>query len=378
MTRCSPPHLASFLLFLAVLPLFGGRPKKLKPTSWASLPQRLALQPKDFRSDRNSTDAFAACPARFRWVQETLDCWTSAAGRWVHAPAQAPLIPTVYSNDGGLRTKVYSACGARRKRPGLAFAWRPHDGCPPLRSSWTPAEICALMAGRHLVFIGDSISIHMGETFINAMGNRTAYGPIDGEHPHYVQPYDALCSAAGTPPFAVHIYCVTSLLHFPPAIFQQLAQLDMAGPGMVLVANWGAFYLPDGPFAKHVRRVVDWALRLRHTQFVFRSANMAHHGCEKHRQPLNDFPFLPADHPQQPNWHWRDFPLQSQHLVRPLLHRGQLYLDVLPLSQKRPDQHPGHGDCLHYCIPGPMDTWVLLLLATLQELAVPCAAVPPS
>lgn len=62
----------------------------------------------------------------------------------------------------------------------------------------------------------------------------------------------------------------------------------------------------------------------------------------------------------------QDFPLQNvlweDYLYQ--YHPGKIYLNVFDLIRKRPDQHPGdqHSqDCLHYCIPGPVDTYVILI-----------------
>jgi hypothetical protein len=42
-------------------------------------------------------------------------------------------------------------------------------------------------------------------------------------------------------------------------------------------------------------------------------------------------------------------------------------LDVYPMSILRPDARKGHGDCLHWWLPGVPDWWNHLLLAQLQE-----------
>lgn len=45
------------------------------------------------------------------------------------------------------------------------------------------------------------------------------------------------------------------------------------------------------------------------------------------------------------------------------------------MSAMRPDGHPGtvargpdSGDCLHYCMPGPIDAWVDVFYNVLLEL----------
>ncbi|CAF1907188.1 unnamed protein product [Brassica oleracea var. botrytis] len=52
-------------------------------------------------------------------------------------------------------------------------------------------------------------------------------------------------------------------------------------------------------------------------------------------------------------------------------------LDVMAISVLRPDGHPGpyipkmivpervHNDCLHWCLPGPVDTWNEIMIEML-------------
>lgn len=40
---------------------------------------------------------------------------------------------------------------------------------------------------------------------------------------------------------------------------------------------------------------------------------------------------------------------------------GWKLLDAYSPTILRPDSHQGGNDCLHYCLPGPVDHWVTLL-----------------
>ena len=97
---------------------------------------------------------------KFEALQEELDCWTSGEGMWVKDSASQPLITKIFSNDGELHTKIYSACGPRTN---LDYVWEPKDTCAPLPSpAWSTANTCRVMKGRAIVFMGDSLSMHMG------------------------------------------------------------------------------------------------------------------------------------------------------------------------------------------------------------------------
>lgn len=56
-------------------------------------------------------------------------------------------------------------------------------------------------------------------------------------------------------------------------------------------------------------------------------------------------------------------------------------LDVTPAMRLRPDGHPdehwknewmpGYHDCVHWCLPGPIDTWNELLLELIKRSLQP-------
>lgn len=303
---------------------------------------------------------------QYKWerVKRDLQCWTSAEGEWQYDNNSKRLITQIFSNDAHLNTKIYTACGEYSQRTNIDYVWRPPRSCTPI-PEWSPANTCRVMQGRAMVFIGDSLSMHMGETFINAMGERTTYS--DYEQPH-AQPYTDLCVNHGHSAFTTYIVKAPRLLVDVPLFKSFIHELDKTA-GVVLVANWGAFYLPDEELRDGIREFATWVDNsLKKTTFIFRSTNMAHAGCDAYSAPISNWALDAADEPDHPEWKWSLFPAQSRRVVLPELKKGQLFLDILPLSQKRPDGHPGHVDCLHYCLPGPMDTWVIILMGLLEKL----------
>jgi hypothetical protein len=61
-------------------------------------------------------------------------------------------------------------------------------------------------------------------------------------------------------------------------------------------------------------------------------------------------------------YHWSEFIAQNK-LAREITARHHVaYLDVAPATELRPDSHLSAQDCLHYCIPGPIDMWVELFI----------------
>uniref|UniRef100_A0A0E0LKY8 Uncharacterized protein n=1 Tax=Oryza punctata TaxID=4537 RepID=A0A0E0LKY8_ORYPU len=66
--------------------------------------------------------------------------------------------------------------------------------------------------------------------------------------------------------------------------------------------------------------------------------------------------------------------LINQHLVRALEKSTFKVLNITPMSEFRADAHPSttggkkHDDCMHWCLPGPTDTWNDLLAANLVAI----------
>jgi len=100
---------------------------------------------------------------------------------------------------------------------------------------------------------------------------------------------------------------------------------------------------------------------------------MAHGFCNQYSRPrTKEEPLLePSDAGGDPTWRWSFFPAQSIRIIKPIItnaisgQRG-IFLDVLPAIQMSPDSHT--DDCLHYCIPGPIDMWVRWIYAIIFEV----------
>jgi len=66
--------------------------------------------------------------------------------------------------------------------------------------------------------------------------------------------------------------------------------------------------------------------------------------------------------------------LVNQHLVKALEQSSFRVLDITRMSEFRADAHPSttggkkHDDCMHWCLPGPTDTWNDLLALSLEAV----------
>ena len=101
---------------------------------------------------------------------------------------------------------------------------------------------------------------------------------------------------------------------------------------------------------------------------VYRGTHAPIPSCHLLDDPLPaPFPYIARD-PLTDAYHWADFEPQNMFARRLAKERNITYLDVHYQTSMRPGGHmparkAAPGDCAHYCLPGPIDEWVRLLLA---------------
>ena len=134
----------------------------------------------------------------------------------------------------------------------------------------------------------------------------------------------------------------------------------------VIVLNRGAHFTPDGGFRAGVRAAVRYIRNLEPDKLIIvRSTPPGHVYCSNYSEPI----IAPQDPASLPH-HWGEFARQNKILKEEAEAVGAVYMDVDPMTVLRPDGHLGPPiDCLHYCIPGPLDVWAQLLLNLILKLS---------
>jgi hypothetical protein len=135
----------------------------------------------------------------------------------------------------------------------------------------------------------------------------------------------------------------------------------------VLLFNRGAHYESDA--AKVVLEMELFAATLlthpAHQKVFWRTTVPGHPGCNStDSTPWSNMKvsavFGAAALDAVPH-HWGRISEQNDLIVRTLSRVAPgviTYVDAFRLSITRGDRHQGGGDCLHYCLPGPPDTWI--------------------
>ncbi|XP_052160287.1 xyloglucan O-acetyltransferase 3-like [Oryza glaberrima] len=347
-------------------------------------------------------------------------------GRWVREP-RGPS----YTNVTCSTVADYVNCQKFGKDPGyLYWRWRP-DGCELPRFS--PATFLAAVRGKRLAFIGDSLARNHMESLLCLLSQ--AETPTDMHAGAFVDAFrrwrfpehDFMLMAVWTE-FLVHAVPVVAGRRTGPFDVhldrinadwtRRLPELDYA---VISNGNWffRANYLWEGgrrvgcvdcgepglahfPMAYAVGRVVGAALDAiagcadckRELVALVRTYTPDHfeHGswfsggyCNRTR-PLEEEEVSSV----AIAWELRAAQIEEVRKAREKAtttmrtRRRFGVVDVTPAMMARADGHPGEhhrrwrgrnaNDCLHLCLPGPIDMWNDVLLRRLAELSPPSDA----
>lgn len=221
----------------------------------------------------------------------------------------------------------------RRER----YVWVPTN-C--LLLTWNASQFCHLLGNRTILFIGDSTMQQSAHAMMNMI--RTGGGR---------------CSSS--------IGVTRSRLY----LFSDLASIIVRMNPNIVVLNHGAHAADDGDVLVILNNIKTQLrspdLNGRNLTYVWRSNHPGHVNCDNFTSPDRFVMY-----PPHIDWyhyslfpHWDDL---ARNFTQELDFR---YIDLSPLYTRN-DAHPGSGDCLHFCMPGPIDLISQLFLQRLywQEI----------
>lgn len=148
--------------------------------------------------------------------------------------------------------------------------------------------------------------------------------------------------------------CFISKKRVCKPFIEEMKQKDL------IIANRGVHYSP----LNDVLRDLDIFFKLVKSdqRIIYRETVGGHPNCDKKTEP--DKYYDPQYSKQQKSWHW-DLMDQQNRDVNTYIEKYYPHVEILRISkmtQLRSDMHIGAGDCLHYCLPGPVDHWNRMLL----------------
>ncbi|CAI5479504.1 unnamed protein product [Closterium sp. Yama58-4] len=255
-----------------------------------------------------------------------------------------------------------------------------------LFSRFDGRALCELAArrkdGLRIAFIGDSLTREHHYSFMNSIIKhipKPAVGTIvKQKFLKWIDDSRTLTCAGyriqGCPKLEIHYVATTRLMRVGEEKKERAAwlhvpwhQVQGIRESHVLIMNRGAHYKPAVKMVKAVRRCFRF-LRHNHPDklLIYRTTSPHHLNCLNHTQPITerqDGATLPLQ--------WVEFTEQNE-MVRSIVEdAGGVFMDVEPMMALRPDGHRGDvkkTDCLHYCQPGPQDTWSEFLYNIIQRL----------
>ena len=297
-------------------------------------------------------------------LQRATDCWAQR-GAWVFEPA------AFYGNPRGNMSR--HACPILRSSERineLGYQWVPPADChtePYWRGAALLSQLHRRLHCASVLLVGDSMQRILGSTLRDMI--RT-YRPVP-----------SVGSGAGefnfTFVFNAHLALNTEwrALNNNNTQLNPWVHLLHERQWNVIVLNRGQHQVPNDLYLPELRATLSYVRRANPGALIIvRTTPVGHVGCETMRNapPLAAAPTLPQRH------FWSRIPVANDlatRLVRDEFAQSAVLMDVVPATSLRADSHvveikrkPGAAappkmkyDCVHYCIPGPVDMWAELL-----------------
>lgn len=321
--------------------------------------------------------------AVWKSYQSELDCWMDN-GAWVRDAAAARLYPF----DNAFHWSAEQPACNPARRPGVDFAWKVNRGatCALSWKPWSRRTFCGALRGRSLLVVGDSLHAEFHDTVASAMQDEhfSCFRPGTKCNGHVI------CNDASSGKMPARFryvrdnYFVLSnnaKLNADTSIdwtkAEARAALKRAGPSAwvdalastdILLVNRGAHYVSDELLVPQLTVSLSYVREVHpRITIIYRTTPPGHKDCAK-------FPVPWSSRSQRQDatvqsaaalpYHWGQFTHQNA-LTRQLLDDrfpGVILMDADAYMALRPDSHvrpAGNADCLHYCVPGPIDTWLV-------------------
>jgi hypothetical protein len=138
-----------------------------------------------------------------------------------------------------------------------------------------------------------------------------------------------------------------------------------------LLMNRGAHFQPDDDVIRDLDNAFMYVKKNHPNIKVFyRSTPHGHDNCDHYKAMAPGTWHKKSDTAKLAKmpFHWSDFERQNEmafDLIR-TKHPHVGFLDFANATNLRSDSHIGNGDCLHYCLPGPIDNWTKMLIASIK------------
>ncbi|ORZ11915.1 hypothetical protein BCR42DRAFT_440339 [Absidia repens] len=304
-----------------------------------------------------------------------IDCLTQ--GRWIPSTSnqlirhvQDPLYATCDK-------RFYKSHASTSPRPETQYEWQPSGGADNtcLRSlpKPSPQQWCRVLNGRHILLVGDLMQYQLHELFLDYLrdGPTVCFGELNCKDHTICADLDSRLrylrndvlannrrhdDHQGTPSGSIVTwpFVASNILKTYP----------------ILVLNRSPIAEDDDSFITSLIQTLAYIRRTAPNMLiVYRSSGIGHPYCDDaaNHGPLKK-PLSDEERKHLP-FGWAELERRNAMARAIVEEAGGVFVDLAALTDTRPDGHVGGHDCLRYCIPGPLDTWLDILYQIFATLA---------
>ena len=317
-------------------------------------------------------------------------------GAWVDAyntPGYQPLYtaPCVFEHPNILRY-VAADCLSSNANKGNWYSWIPDNG--KVLENWDSSTMCQFMQGRTILLAGDSLQSQFYFSFVATalssteklnLSTVTIVQNIEKcrnlcewtPHGSCERPITIDCGNQ-LPPYYI-LYSRTNFLDTyinTKDSTRWLELIDIYNVSLLFI-NTGAHYQSDESLLQNINNSMQLLFHRPHqsVSVIYRNTFHGHDHCDRFisSSPLSrgaHYHLMDEQLRNHPNYGWQHFDRQN-HIVQEFLRvyfPQVVYLDIATSTNLRIDSHVSKEDCYHYCLPGPVDTWVLFHYNVLYRL----------
>lgn len=294
-------------------------------------------------------------------------------------------------------------------RPELKHEWIPEgEGCSALRKgrerlpeiAQLACAFCTRRAGQSVLFVGDSVQGEMFLAFASILGVRSIHVNAGNTACREVAPRGSgkteldvtveLCGGSSAAPVRAR-FIRNEMVVLDEASNERMRHKDhpRVGPAMML-CDWRSaasaadlLVLNRGYHALH-GNITAHSMQLNATfsaldtimgrdaladRVIYRGTHASFHDCGRIRHdPIISLPWEKIlntlNGPWNAQYNWREIQPRELNARKVLDAWGVPYLDTFMSTAYRPfGGRMSRSNCNHFCLPGPVDDWVRLLLA---------------
>ncbi|CAO3576628.1 unnamed protein product [Absidia cylindrospora] len=304
---------------------------------------------------------------------------TGAAGQWIPSNSN-PLIRHV-------QDPLYATCDKRfykthastLPRPETQYEWQPSGGggdektCLRALPKPSPQQWCRVLNGRHILLVGDLMQYQLHELFLDYLrdGPTVCFGELNCKDHTICADLDSRLRYLRNDVLADNR--LHDNHHGTPSgsiVAWPFVASNILKTYPILVLNRSPIAEDDNTFITSLIQTLAYIRRTAPNMLiVYRSSGIGHPYCDDAtdhgplKKPLTD------DEKKHLPFGWAELERRNA-MARVIVEEaGGVFVDLAALTDTRPDGHVGGHDCLRYCIPGPLDTWLDILYQVFATLA---------